>query len=251
MPFALSLVERLDHLMFEVDDPAWSFRLFTEPLGLPVAFPLEDLGASVRGGVWAGNVTLAFVRHRGMRFGQVLSGPVTPPGTARLTGLAFEPARALPDVLEALQRRGLSSGFVDEDDRWTAALVPGLLDAPEVVFFVAHKGDQGGRRTAAGGVLGVRGVETVRVTSPHPEAWARLLMPTVPEGDRYNLGAGLALQVQDGDKGALADLTLRVASLESAREALKRLDLLGAEEHDGLWLRAERLGGLRLRLVEG
>lgn len=243
MPFASPLVERLDHLMIEVDDPTWIFDLFSRRLGLPVAWPIEEADGVVSGGVWVGNLAFAFVRFKGLRFGQVTSRPVAAPGTARYTGLALEAARPLPDVLQALQWRGLSSGFVDEGPHGTLATLPGLLTPPEMVYVVSRRR---GAEAAQGGVLGLRGVREVEVASPSPEAWARLLMPTQPVGEHYPLGAGVRLAIRGAEAGAIAAVTLEAASPDQAREALAGLGLSGEATPERLAIAPEALGGLRL-----
>ena len=243
MPFASPLVERLDHLMIEVDDPTWLFELFNRRLGLPVAWQLEEAEGVVSGGVWAGNLALAFVRFKGLRFGQLPSRPVAAPGTARYTGLALEAARPLPDILQAMHWRGLSTGFVDEGPHGTLATLPGLLTPPEMVYNVSRRR---GAEAAEGSVFGLRGVREVEVDSPSPEAWARLLMPTQPVGDGYPLGGGVRLVIRGAEAGAIAAVTLETTSLSRAREALAELGLLGEATPDRLTIAPEPLGGLRL-----
>ncbi|MFP5502960.1 MAG: hypothetical protein ACLGIN_10760, partial [Candidatus Sericytochromatia bacterium] len=73
-----------------------------------------------------------------------------------------------------------------------------------------------------------------------------LLLPTQPVGDQYPLGAGVKLVIRGAEAGAIAAVTLEVASLSQAREALAGLGLLGEATPDRLTIAPEPLGGLRL-----
>lgn len=96
-------IRQIDHVMTKADDPREVFALFTETLGLPIAWPLEERGGGVvSGGVGFGNVNVEAIRFPGQR---------TLPSRAQVTGFGFEPS-PLRACLDELQRRGVPLGPV-------------------------------------------------------------------------------------------------------------------------------------------
>jgi catechol 2,3-dioxygenase-like lactoylglutathione lyase family enzyme len=90
-------IRQIDHVMIKADDPREVFALFTDTLGLPIAWPLEERGGVVSGGVGFGNVNVEAIRFPGQK---------SVPSRAQLTGFGFEPS-PLRACLDELQRRAV------------------------------------------------------------------------------------------------------------------------------------------------
>ena len=93
-------IRQIDHVMIKADDPREVFALFTETLGLPIAWPLEERGGVVSGGVGFGNVNVEAIRF---------PSQASLPSRAQLTGFGYEPS-ALRACLDELRRRGVPFG---------------------------------------------------------------------------------------------------------------------------------------------
>ena len=82
------------------------------------------------------------------------------------------------------------------------------------------------------------------------QRWQQLLDPTPCSEDRWTLGDGPALALEEGDRDGIARLVFGAASLEAARTWLVERSLLGAgSDHAELRLTPERVGGLDLRIT--
>ena len=91
------VVRQLNHVVARVDDARAVFSLFTETLGLPVAWPLASYPSFQSGGVALGNLYLEIMQ----------CGPGREPsGGGRLCAVAFE-APGIEQAVEELSRRGV------------------------------------------------------------------------------------------------------------------------------------------------
>jgi hypothetical protein len=127
MPALAAIVKRIDHVVVQVDDPGPLFGLLSGPLGLPVAWPIQNHGWYASGGVFAGNASLEVARL----------GRARPraAGSARLFGIALEPY-PLSACLRELAARGIPHSlpvcfYGERPDgtrgaRWTNVLLGGL-----------------------------------------------------------------------------------------------------------------------------
>ena len=98
---AITIVRQIDHVYVPLDDARTAFTFLTDGLNLPEAWPFADYGVFGSGGVSLGNVNL-----------EVLPGNNLPGGCpqhpARVTGIAFEPALEIDELMRAFDRRGIS-----------------------------------------------------------------------------------------------------------------------------------------------
>jgi catechol 2,3-dioxygenase-like lactoylglutathione lyase family enzyme len=92
-----AVVKQLDHVVARVDDARAVFSLFTETLGLPVAWPLSSYPAFQSGGVALGNLYLEIMQCGPRR---------EPSGAGRLCAVAFE-SPGIERAVEELSRRGV------------------------------------------------------------------------------------------------------------------------------------------------
>lgn len=264
------LVAKVDHVFVPVVGPKPLFRLFTETLGLPVAWPIHDYGMFASGGACLGNMNIEFVRGD-----PAVIEYFTPTEPLTVRGIAFEPAEpAEPDGWEdALAARDLrhvgplpyeGTGHRGEHGHlWTNVFVGGMIGRAAVAFLCHYTSDEALRGDAArealaacgGGLLGVREVAEVQIGISDMEKaeprWRRLLDPVKP--DRYGLFRmpdGPSIRLRRSPIDGVSGIVLEVASLDAAREALRERDLLGPMRRSGVGLDYARTGGLDIWLTQ-
>ncbi|HEX8434266.1 hypothetical protein [Archangium sp.] len=255
------VVNRIDHLMIEAEDPSFLFQLFSETLGMTVAWPLKDFGEFVSGGIFVGNVNLEFIRWKGLRFGK--APPPLGKGEAVFSSISFEPHGSTASALEELDRRGVRHGVPRPTPHWTNAIIGAPLDSPFVTFITEYHLDfQGWRRSLRedlegkkGGRLGIQEARVLQIeVSPLSEAevgWDALLRPHHrPAPYTWTFDGGPAIRLVAGRGNTIRELVLGVASLKRAREELSRLGLLGDGSARHVELLPSALQGLNFRLEE-
>lgn len=99
-------VKQLDHLIVRVDDPQPLFKLLTETLKLPIAWPLRSYPSFTSGGVTLGNLYLELLSCASQRDSS--SGNST---DARFAAMAFE-ANSIDESVHGLERRKIPHGPV-------------------------------------------------------------------------------------------------------------------------------------------
>ena len=261
-----ALVRKIDHVFVPVADPRPLHALFTETLGLPVAWPVMRRGTFTSGAVCLGNANLEFIQ----------ADPAVPFLTVveplLVRGIAFEPAiDAGWDA--ALDVRGLTyAGPIPTEGEsihgghrllFTNTIVPGLVDDATATFLCHYHSEEAIRGDAAwraladsgGGVIGVRGLAEVTIgLRPAVAAralWDRFLAPaTADKHGAYRFESGPALRIKDSPIDGVAGLWLEVPSLAAARDALRERELLGPMRASGIGLNYARTGGLDVWLTE-
>ena len=260
-----AVVTKLDHVFVPVVDPAPLFELLTGPLGLPVAWPIHEYGDFRSAGVCLGNANIELVA--GDPSGFPFFAP-TEPLTVR--GLAFEPAsRSVAEMLDERKLRHADPssfeghGHAHDGLLWTNVFVAGMLGRAAVAFTCDYHEEESLRGAAAhealeaceGGVLGVRRLSEVTLgVVDHDKAmerWSRFLAPAEPDKHgAFRLGDGPAIRLKPSPMDGVAGMWLEVESLGRARDALRRLDLLGPTRASGVGLDYARTGGLDVWLAE-
>jgi hypothetical protein len=99
-------VKQLDHMMVRVDDPQPLFKLLTETLKLPIAWPLCSYPSFTSGGVTLGNFYLEVLSCAPQRDSSSNSST-----DARFAAIAFE-VDSLDESLHELERRKIPHGPV-------------------------------------------------------------------------------------------------------------------------------------------
>ncbi len=100
------IVKQLDHLIVRVDDPQPLFRLLSETLNLPIAWPLRSYPSFTSGGITLGNLYLELLSCAPQR--DSYSGNST---NARFAAIAFE-TDSLDESVQELERRKIPHGPV-------------------------------------------------------------------------------------------------------------------------------------------
>jgi catechol 2,3-dioxygenase-like lactoylglutathione lyase family enzyme len=257
------LVRKLDHVFVPVRDPAPLFALFTQTLGLPVAWPITDKGLFTSGGVCVGNANIEFIT------GDVSFSPFfapTEPLTVR--GIAFEPGDG-ERMAKTLDERHLPNTGVQPFAgaggglMWTNVFLAGMISDAAVVFLCDYHGQTAKERDAArrsfgtsnGGALGVRRVAEitvgVRELDKTNATWRRFLSPAEPDSHGgFHVGEGPVVRLKSSPIDGVAGIWLEVDSLAKARVALRERDLLGPMRASGIGLNYARTGGLDVWLTE-
>lgn len=100
------IVKQLDHLIVRVDDPQPLFKLLSETLKLPIAWPLRSYPSFTSGGITLGNLYLEVLSCAPQRDSS--SGNST---AARFAAIAFE-VDSLDESVHELERRKIPHGPV-------------------------------------------------------------------------------------------------------------------------------------------
>ena len=248
------VVRAVDHVVVRTSTLPALWALFTEALGLPVAWPVATYPGFTTGGIHLGNLNLELL--------DLGDGAAT-----GLYGLVLEPG-PLPAVMTELHRRGAEPSEPrdqcgEQEGRpvrlWTNVDLQAFCGPLQLVYLCDYAPWIKGLLHRAGtagpfGRVGLRGVEDVVLESVDPAdlqaRWERLLAPARFEADgRCPLGPGPALRIRRGPGTRVGELVLRVASLDDARHALDALGLRGSEGSEGLRLDAARSEGLPLRFL--
>lgn len=98
-------VKQLDHLIARMDDPQPLFKLMSETLQLPVAWPLRSYPSFTSGGVTLGNLYLEMISCEPPRESRSAAQ------RARFVAMAFE-VDALEESVKEMDRRGIPRGPV-------------------------------------------------------------------------------------------------------------------------------------------
>jgi hypothetical protein len=191
----------------------------------------------------------------------------TEPLTVR--GIAFEPAepdRMVPGLAERKLRHTPPFPFQEpgiERPLWTNVFLAGMVGDAAVAFFCDYHEDISLRGEAArealhecgGGALGVRGLSEITLgvadVDKAEERWRRLLAPLEPDRHgAFRFADGPAVRLRESPMDVVAGMWLEVESLDRARDALLRLDLLGPTRASGVGLDYAHTGGLDVWLAE-
>jgi hypothetical protein len=263
-------IRQIDHVMIKADDPREVFALFTETFALPIAWPLEERGGVVSGGVGFGNVNVEAIRFPGQE---------SLPSRAQLTGFGFEPS-PLRACLDELQRRAVPYGpvrpLIVTDAKgakrtlFTNVTLLGLsdtalpVDAAMHIFLSEYSPtyvDVAGRharirkelRASGGGPLGVDSMREVVVgvsDDTMRARWQRLLSPGRPIRGAWRVGAGPAIRMVPAKENRVEELVVRVTSLTRTKAFLQANGLLAAGTAAHVALDASRAFGIKMRFVE-
>jgi hypothetical protein len=82
------------------------------------------------------------------------------------------------------------------------------------------------------------------------EQWSHFLTPAKHEGDAWSVGNGPGLRLVQSNANQIESIVLKVESLEKARAAAEKRNLLGKVTLDGIELDSSKTLGLRILLKE-
>lgn len=203
-------MQKIDHLYIQTSNPEDLLRQCVNQFTFPVAWPTQDYGAFVSGGVSLGNVNLEFVHFKDKESSTM---PLA------VSGIAFAP-KELKNMLDEADRNDVKHGtpipfFVPQSDGeqqllWTNVDFPDVLPGFAHVFACAYAFDMSGMNaqnkaqlmSQGGGALGLRQANAVHVSVPQAQfetqlqaLHALLGKPAVDNVWKFAAGPDLHLQV--------------------------------------------------------
>lgn len=254
------IVRHVDHVFVPVADPAPLFALFSDRLGLPVAWPITDYGSFRSGGVSFGNCAVELLAGDGEYLEPALPAVVK--------GIALEPwaiERCIVDLDEHGLRHGdpMPGGTDPDGPLWTNVFLGGMIGRAAIAYLCSYLGDRPVRGPAAmralqdvdGGPLGVRRIREIVVgVAEYAEAhrrWASLLAGHDEAAPgTWNVGGGPAIRLVESPHDGVHGFAVEVRSLDTARDALKQRGLLGPIKPRSIGLHYPETFGLDVWLVE-
>jgi hypothetical protein len=256
----MDTVRQVDHVLLHSDAPEALFETLSETLGLPVVSPFRPQGTFASGLVCAGNANLEAVR-----LGPPSSAPA---GSARLFGIAFEPAAPISNVIDELDARGVGHSAPapyphdGEMRRWTNVGVEGMVPGA-LIFLCEYAHDVASERAnmrAAlqardGGPLGIQSLRMIEIETQDVTAaaarWDALLLPGLsPERGTWICGEGPAVRIVRGSFDAITSLTFDVRSMRDARAFLEDEGMFGGDCGREVRIDPHAVQGLDLRFRE-
>ncbi len=256
------VVKKVDHVMISSYDAPALFAVFTETLGLPVAWPMTAYPGYETGGFQAGNINVE-VLHYGST-GAATGGR----GEMGFYGIVFDPY-PLDEVTAVFEARGAkpSKPQVQASEvagkkvpLWTNVMLDALCSRQYIVYLCeytpATKARLSGRKTSGPhGGLGLESVAEMRITSKDPgplkDKWQKIFAPSAfsTEGVMA-VGDGPGIRIDQGKEDRIEGMLLEVSSLEKARAFLQTSGLLGEASGSELRLDPAKVQGLDIRVVE-
>lgn len=237
------VVHGVDHVYVPLSDSEAAYRVLTETLGLPIAWPYAAYGDFASGGINLGNLNVEVLRHSDAVPGSMPHSP------ARVQGIAFHPG-ATSRLLAELDHRGIvhsppeifpPGASADTGAMWTNVTLERLCNPATSVFtceyHIPGMSDYDARQASldecGGGSLGVTGVREIVISSPQPTGaaarWQQLLDPLSPTRPGYwELEHGPALGIIAGTADTVAQVVVMVRSLAAIEQS--RSDLVQALE---------------------
>jgi len=258
-----SIVRQADRILIESGNPEELFKLFSETLLFPVAWPLQTNGDYTNGSISAGDVTLEFYRYGG---GTALSH-------ARYTWLYLEPF-SLEEAVRRLRIAGIPyqdpefhrSTLPDgsEGTTFTTVRLPSLSSAsgpvalfeysPQFLNMEVRRKQFGNRLTLnKGGPLGIISTDTIVVESANPERteaeWARFVKNRPADG-LLQPEEGPAFRIVSGENNGIQKIVFKVKSLAAAGAFLREKKLSGNKAGEELFFVPASVQGLKIALKE-
>jgi hypothetical protein len=261
-PAAEPVVKKVDHITVSCTDPQALFDTLTQTLGLPVAWPFSAYPGFSTGGVQMGNVNMETIKFEGESTGQQM-----PPFTF-VYGIVFEPY-PLDQITGELQARGADPGQPRDQMReingqpvkmWTDVTLQALCTQAYIVYLVDYTEQAKAALTANAvtgplGGIGLTGVLEIDILSTQADQtrqlWETVFAPAPMSADGVqSYGSGPAVRISQGSQDFIEGLVLQVASLQTARDFLAGLGILGDSTATELTISPAAVQGLDIRLVE-
>jgi hypothetical protein len=257
------IVRQADHVLIEAANPKDFFRLFTDTLLLPTAFPLAEKDGIVSGGFSAGNIIFQMSgRARG-----------NAPRTSRFSGIAFEPL-SFDKTLQYMNQREMVHGkpqpyisTLPDGTKgvwWTTLELSTLSKegmsiylyeySPAFLNVTIRKRQLANRLTLNnGGPLGIVSAKEIIISTKNPakqrQEWNKLL-GTQDGTDLWKTGEGPAIQLTQGPKDEIIEIVLKIKSLEQAKNYLRSKKLEGLSQANTASINHPLLKGLKITLSQ-
>jgi hypothetical protein len=258
-------IKQVDHLMVQVPEPERIFQLFTEGLGLPVAWPMVDYGPFKSGGVSFGNVNMEVLNSSE----EMRKEGVIPRGTG-IVGIAFQPSEHLESTVKVLDAGTVPHGpvlpfSVEQDGTpmtlWKNLELTGMIPGSLVFYCEYTFRDQGGFRqrmeqtlaAAKGGALGITGLKEITIEYADPavlKKWHKILPEAAGRTpEMLDGGNGIIINLEKSGLNRISSITLKVKSLEQAQKALVDKGFHGSISEGQISISPGAIAGLQVYLT--
>ena len=252
--------------MVQLPEPERVYQIFSDDLGLPVAWPMMDYGPFKSGGVSFGNVNMEILNSSE----EMRSQGLIPDGNG-IVGIAFQPSEHLESTVKVLDAGKVPHGPVLPFNTvqngtpmtlWNNLELTGMMPGSLIFYCEYTFRDQGDFRhrmeqtlaASNGGVPGVTGLEEITIEYADPavsEQWQRLL-PEVAGGGpgQRDGGNGVTVRLVKSGRNTITSITLQVKSLELAKKALLEKGLLGTVSEGRISINPDAIAGLQVYVTE-
>ena len=254
-------IRQVDHLMVQVPQPDRVYHLFSEDLGLPVAWPMVSYGPFSTGGVSFGNVNMEVLNSSD----EMKQQGLIPKGNG-IVGVAFQPLEPVGPTAQVLDAHQVAHGAITPfnitqngtpSTLWYNLELSGGLPG-SMIFYCEYTFNQTGFRqrmeqslaSVNGGALGITRMKEITIEYADPavlEKW-QMLLPEAAGGvpERRDGGDGVTVHLKKSDRDAISSITLQVKSLDQAKSVLTEKGLLGPETDGKISMNPDAIEGLRV-----
>jgi hypothetical protein len=258
-------VRQIDHIMVQVPDPGPVYRLFTDDLGLPVAWPMTDYGSFSTGGVSFGNVNMEILNSSP----QMKEQGVVPIRNG-IVGVAFQPIPGLEQTVRILDEGQVSHSEImpftaeingTNTTLWNSLVLNDVMPGT-LVFYCEYTFNQTGFRqrmesalaAANGGAAGITGLKEIAVGYADPAVmrhWQNIL-PEAPGGqpEYRDGGNGVRVHLFRSNITAVSSITVQVRSLDQVKAVLGEKGILETGSDDQVFMRPDTISGIRIFFTE-
>lgn len=259
------VVVKIDHIVVQTENPEQLFSTMAETFGLPIAWPMAIYPGFTTGGIHAGNVNIEF-----LDFDRAQNARLS---DANVSGIVFEPT-ALGENVSELKSRGADPGEPEPQYQklngtntkvWTNIMLNGLFGQDYIVYLVEYSPDYISRLSerlpekpeplGKIGLLSVKEiiVETTDINKTR-NTWQKFLGNSTPArantSDSWQIGAGPAIRLVQGERNSIKSMVWRVESLVRAKAFLGEMNMLGRSLEKEISVDPAKVQGLDIRLVE-
>jgi hypothetical protein len=254
-------VRQIDHIMVQVPNPGPVYRVFTDDLGLPVAWPMTDYGSFLTGGVSFGNVNLEILNSSP----QMKEQGVVPERNG-IVGVAFQPILGLEQTARILDDDHISHSeiipFTAEISGtnitlWNSLVLEDVMPGT-LVFYCEYAFNQTGFRlcmesslaTANGGAAGITRLKEITIgyaDTAVVQHWQNIL-PEAPGGrsEYRDGGNGALVHLSGSEVTAVSSITVQVRSLDRAKTVLSEKGILDTGSGGQVSIRPDAVSGIRI-----
>jgi hypothetical protein len=253
----IGLINRIDHIVFMVDDPVGLFTFLNKELKLPMAWDYENYGEFSCGGVCAGNINLeSYFNPNDSAF-----------TTSNITGIAFEPSIITDELNKKFDKLGVSYvgpfPFPEAGPKmWTNTILTELLPGSQIFVceyhypneeYVQRRKSLNTQLTDAfGGPLGIEYVCEIKmeIKEPQKKNWETFLGTRINENEPISMAEGLDLRFVNSNENRIKSIKFKVRSLNKTRKHLSENGMLGYDKENMISTRPENTFGILFEFCE-
>lgn len=222
----VNYVKQVDHIILAPDNAEELYNLFLNNFELQLAWPYDNYGGEMSGGVQLGNANLSIAQ-------------LDDSAEHGIVGIAFAPSTDCFEAKEGLEARGISCGEpMVYEGYWTELYTYGVLNSADIYFCDYHFPNE--ISISHGNPAQIKSIGEITISAIDYEAaldgWSRLFGPLEPTKPGYwGIGYGPSIRLIAGDQDKIQSIQFEVRSLETAEAFLEEQGLLGARLEDSVF----------------